>query len=64
MRVTHGSASESSDLAGSFSRMRLDPRALDALNTPSGTVLNSALRRVREELDDPRPVWAGFDNKA
>ncbi|NKZ06244.1 hypothetical protein [Actinomadura latina] len=63
MPVTHGSASETSDLTGSFSWTRLTPRELDVFELPAGTVLNEAVDRARTEHDDPHPVGAGFDNR-
>lgn len=61
MRVTHGRASESGGLKGLF-RTPPPRRELEAALAPERAVLNSALRRIRDELNDPRPVWAGFDN--
>ncbi|QKW38926.1 hypothetical protein HUT06_36925 [Actinomadura sp. NAK00032] len=62
MRVTHGRASESGGLAGPFWTPPTR-RELDASAASEGTVLSSAVQRVRDELDDPRPVRAGFDNR-
>jgi hypothetical protein len=60
---THGSTSESSDPMDPFPLPLLAHHRLDASALREGTVLSSAMRRVREELRTPQRAWAGFDNK-
>ncbi|GAA0573175.1 hypothetical protein ACN3XK_09910 [Actinomadura welshii] len=62
MPVTHGSTSESSEHAVSFTWTPPTLRELDAAEPPEGSVLSAALRRASAELRDPRPVRAAFDN--